>query len=110
MLFETSTMGTVRESVFDNEYEYAEDIIKGYEGQSEIKDETILPIIYELDNPEEWQDERKWYKANPGLRNKKHKRFTRQSKQSHEQPNRASQSALQRFQHKAERPRQMAII
>lgn len=67
MLFESSTMGTVRESVFDNEYEYAEDIIEGYEGHNEIKDETILPIIYELDNPEEWQDEIKWYKANPGL-------------------------------------------
>lgn len=67
MLLETSTMGTVRESVFDNEYEYFSDIIKGYEGKGEIKDETVLPVIYELDNPNEWQDEKKWYKANPGL-------------------------------------------
>lgn len=67
MLFESSTMGTIRESVFDNEYEYAEEIIEGYEGHNEIKDETLLPIIYELDNPDEWQDEKKWYKANPGL-------------------------------------------
>lgn len=67
MIFESSTMGTIRGSVFDNEYEYAEDIIKGYEGLSETKDETLLPIIYELDQPEEWQDEKKWYKANPGL-------------------------------------------
>mgnify|MGYP002797290749 FL=1 len=67
MLLETSTMGTVRESVFDNEYEYFSEIIAGYEGKSEIVDETVLPVIYELDNPNEWQDEKKWYKANPGL-------------------------------------------
>lgn len=59
--------GTVRESVFDNEYGYGEQIIKGYEGKSEIKDETILPIIYELDNVDEWQNEESWYKANPAL-------------------------------------------
>lgn len=69
MLLETSTMGTIRESVFDNEYEYADEIIKGYENKSESKDETLLPIIYELDNPNEWQDEKKWYKANPRTRN-----------------------------------------
>ena len=68
LLIESSTMGTVRESVFDNEYEYASAIIDGYEGlESGIVDETVLPIIYELDNPNEWQDEKKWYKANPGL-------------------------------------------
>lgn len=67
MLLETSTMGTVRESVFDNEYEYFSEIIASYEGKSNIVDETVLPIIYELDNPNEWQDEKKWYKANPGL-------------------------------------------
>ena len=62
MLIETSTMGTVRESVFDKEYEYFEGIING-----SIIDETVLPIIYELDKAEEWQDENSWYKANPGL-------------------------------------------
>ena len=65
MLLETSTMGTVRESVFDNEYEYFSEIIAGYEGKSNVVDETVLPVIYELDNPNEWQDEKKWYKANP---------------------------------------------
>ena len=67
LLLETSTMGTIRESVFDNEYEYFSEIIKSYEGKSEIVDETVLPVIYELDNANEWQDEKKWYKANPGL-------------------------------------------
>lgn len=71
MLLETSTMGTVRESVFDNEYEYFSQIIDGYEGKSEIVDETVLAVIYELDNANEWQDEKKWYKANPRTRNYK---------------------------------------
>ena len=78
MLCEFSTMGKVRESVFDNEYSYGEQIIKGYTGESEIKDETFLPIIYELDNVEEWQTEASWYKANPRTWNdQKYKRFTR---------------------------------
>lgn len=73
LLLETSTMGTIRESVFDNEYNYFSEIIAGYEGKSEVVDETVLPIIYELDNPNEWQNEKKWYKANPRTRyNKKY--------------------------------------
>ena len=72
LLLETSTMGTIRESVFDNEYEYASAIIDGYEGKENgIVDETVLPIIYELDNADEWQDEKKWYKANPRTWNNK---------------------------------------
>lgn len=67
MLLETSTMGTVRESVFDNEYDYFTAIIDTYEGRGNTIDETVLPVIYELDEPSEWQDETKWYKANPGL-------------------------------------------
>lgn len=67
IFWEFSTMGTVRESVFDNDYEYGSDIIAGYEGQSQTVDETVLPIIYELDSPDEWQNEKNWYKANPGL-------------------------------------------
>ena len=63
LLLETSTMGTIRESVFDNEYEYFSQVIDGT-----ITDETVLPVIYELDSPSEWQDEKKWYKANPRTR------------------------------------------
>lgn len=65
LILETSTMGTIRESVFDNEYEYCSDLIEHYEGRQGIIDETVLPVIYELDNPLEWQDEKKWVKANP---------------------------------------------
>jgi len=68
LFFETSTMGTIRGKVFDQEYEYCEKVIKGYLGQEGgIVDETILPIIYELDSIDEWQDEECWYKANPNL-------------------------------------------
>lgn len=71
MLLETSTMGTVRESVFDNEYDYLSEIIDGYDGKSDKKDETILPVIYELDRADEWQNEESWFKANPRTRHNK---------------------------------------
>jgi len=60
LFIEFSTMGKVRENVFDNEYEYDTNVI--YE---KIEDETILPVIYELDKVEEWTNEENWYKANP---------------------------------------------
>ena len=62
MLIETSTMGTVRQNVFDIEYDYASQVIDGV-----IQDETLLPIIYELDDEKEWTNEEAWYKANPSL-------------------------------------------
>ena len=62
MLIETSTMGTIRQNVFDIEYDYASQVIDGV-----IQDETLLPIIYELDDEKEWTNEEAWYKANPAL-------------------------------------------
>lgn len=68
LMLEFSTMGTIRNKVFDNEYEYCDKVIKGYlKQEGGIVDETILPIIYELDSIDEWQDEECWYKANPNL-------------------------------------------
>lgn len=64
---EFSTMGTVRENVFDNEYEYGSDLIETFEKTEVMKDERILVIIYELDNPKEIEKEECWYKPNPGL-------------------------------------------
>lgn len=78
LLFETSTAGKVRENVYDDEYDYYENIIKGYEGiEGGIIDETVIPFIYELDNRKEWQDEKKWFKANPGLGTIKSYKFIR---------------------------------
>lgn len=68
IIFEFSTMGKIREAVFDGEYEYLEAVIKGYEGlEGGIVDETVLPFIYELDEAKEWTDEKAWTKANPNL-------------------------------------------
>ena len=62
LLLETSTMGTVRQNVFDNEYDYSSQVIDGT-----INDETLLAIIYELDDEKEWLNEESWFKANPAL-------------------------------------------
>jgi phage terminase large subunit-like protein len=63
----TTTMGTVRESVFDLKYEECERIINGYNDPDGYHDERTLPIIYELDKRSEWTDPKCWHKANPGL-------------------------------------------
>ncbi|MGG3888635.1 terminase large subunit [Metabacillus fastidiosus] len=63
----TTTAGTVREGIFDIKYEEAERIINGYDDLNGYKDESVLPIIYELDKREEWTDKSCWKKANPGL-------------------------------------------
>ena len=63
----TTTAGTVRESVFDLKYDEAERVINGYDDPDGYHDEKFLPIVYELDNRKEWQNEECWYQANPGL-------------------------------------------
>ena len=62
LFIETSTMGTIRQNVFDIEYDYACQVIDGT-----VEDEILLPIIYELDDEKEWVNEESWYKANPSL-------------------------------------------
>ena len=62
LLLETSTMGTVRQNVFDIEYDYASKVIDGT-----VPDEILFPVIYELDEEKEWLDEECWMKANPAL-------------------------------------------
>lgn len=62
LLVMITTAGTVRECIFDDTDDYACKVADG-----EIKDDHYLPIIYELDNREEWLDPSCWIKANPGL-------------------------------------------
>lgn len=62
LLIMITTAGTVRECIFDDMYKYACGVADGT-----IKDDTFLPILYELDNKAEWGDPLKWEKANPGL-------------------------------------------
>lgn len=64
----TTTAGVVREDIYDNKYEYAAKVIISYDDpDAGIVDDHFLPFIYELDAREEWEDERCWPKANPGL-------------------------------------------
>jgi len=57
-----TTAGTVRECIFDDMYKYATDVADGI-----IQDDAFLPVLYELDQREEWTDPKAWFKANPGL-------------------------------------------
>ena len=63
----TSTAGTVRDNIFDLKYDECRRIIDGYDDPKGYHDETVLPIIYELDERSEWTDPACWKKANPGL-------------------------------------------
>lgn len=67
MIFMITTAGTIRESVYDMKYEEAEMLLNGFDDPDGYKDDRFLPIIYELDNRNEWIDESCWKKANPGL-------------------------------------------
>lgn len=67
LIFMITTAGTIRESVYDMKYEEAEMLLNGLDDDDGYKDDRFLPIIYELDHREEWADETKWMKANPGL-------------------------------------------
>lgn len=62
MLIMITTAGTVRECIYDDMYDYATKVVDGV-----ITDNTFLPVLYELDSKEEWQDPTKWIKANPAL-------------------------------------------
>lgn len=62
LLIMITTAGTVRECIFDDMYGYACNVIDGT-----YKDESFLPVLYELDSADEWSDPAAWQKANPGL-------------------------------------------
>ena len=62
LLVMITTAGTVRECIFDDMYKYAVGVCDGT-----ITDEHFLPILYELDNKDEWLDPMTWEKANPSL-------------------------------------------
>ncbi len=62
LLFCISTNGFLRNGVFDAQYDYASAILDG-----KIKNKRFLPLIYELDNVDEWTNPKMWIKANPGL-------------------------------------------
>ena len=59
-----STNGYVREMFFDDKYNYCSKVALWEDG---YEDYRILPLLYELDNREEFSDPKCWVKANPGL-------------------------------------------
>jgi phage terminase large subunit-like protein len=67
LIYVTSTAGTVREDIYDAEYDDSKRIIDGYFDKDGYKDEETISFIYELDNRKEWIDPNCWKKANPGL-------------------------------------------
>lgn len=62
LLFMITTAGFVRESIYDDIYKYAEEVLNDIK-----KDDRFLAFIYELDSRNEWTDKKCWEKANPGL-------------------------------------------
>ncbi|MDO5448906.1 MAG: terminase large subunit, partial [Clostridia bacterium] len=73
LIFAISTNGYVRDSIFDNQYDYASGVINGT-----IADNRFLPFIYELDSMDEWDRPECWEKANPGLGTIKSKDYLQQ--------------------------------
>lgn len=67
LIFMTSTAGTVREDIYDEEYEDAEKLINGYGDPDGYHDDRTIYFVYELDARAEWTDPACWKKANPGL-------------------------------------------
>jgi len=62
LLIIITTAGYDRHSILYEQYDYAKKILSGV-----IKDKTFLPVIYETDEKDNWEDEKLWYKANPAL-------------------------------------------
>lgn len=62
LLIMITTAGVYRETIFDDMYKYACSVADGT-----IKDNTFLPILYALDDKEEWLKPMAWEKANPAL-------------------------------------------
>ncbi len=57
-----TTSGFFREGLYDNLHEYWCNVALGI-----ISDDRIFPVVYKLDDKEEWLDPNSWIKANPGL-------------------------------------------
>lgn len=57
-----TTAGFVREGLFDDTYRYCSMILDGL-----VQDDTVFPLIYELDSEDEIEDENCWIKANPAI-------------------------------------------
>lgn len=62
LTFSITTAGNNKRSVCGIEHDYALRIQRG-----ELDNDTILPVIYFLENDEDWEDEENWKKVNPSM-------------------------------------------
>lgn len=62
LLVMITTAGHIRETIFDEMYEYACNVV-----DNTFTDDNFLPVLYELDDKKEWQEPAAWPKANPAL-------------------------------------------
>lgn len=62
LFFLITTAGTDRNSICYEVHQKAEDILRGKK-----HDPTFYPVIYGIDDNDDWTDEKNWYKANPSL-------------------------------------------
>lgn len=60
--FVITTAGYDRESICYEVYQHARAVRDG-----SIDDDAFLPVVYELDERDDWTDESLWHKANPNL-------------------------------------------
>ena len=63
LLWKITTAGHTREGAYDEQYQFAKQVLSfGTDGT-----ERMLPVIYELDNESDFDKEEEWIKANPNL-------------------------------------------
>ena len=62
LFFLITTAGTDRNSICFEQHQKAVDILEGRK-----IDPTFYPVIYGIEDTDDWTDERNWYKANPSL-------------------------------------------
>jgi phage terminase large subunit-like protein len=62
LFFLITTAGTDRNSICYEVHQKAADILRGKK-----KDSTFYPVIYGIEDGEDWGDEKVWYKVNPSL-------------------------------------------
>jgi len=62
LFFLITTAGNDRNSICYEVHQKAEDLLAGRK-----MDPTFYPVIYGIDDADDWSDENNWYKANPSL-------------------------------------------
>jgi len=62
LFFLITTAGNDRNSICWEVHQKAKDVLEGRKN-----DPTFYPVIYGIDDNDDWSDEKNWYKANPSL-------------------------------------------